>query len=107
MPAQVTSDGHDSCLGAIRSELGKKVRHRTGAYLNDRLEQDHRRVKGRYRPMRGFGSVTSADRFCRGHDEPRSSPRARTRCHQHVPVERRRLTHPRRTVTVLAIMGAA
>ena len=66
MPARVTTDGHDSYPGAIRSELGKKVRHRTSAYLNNRLEQDHRGIKGRYRSMRGFGSVTSAGRFCRG-----------------------------------------
>jgi transposase-like protein len=65
-PARVTTDGHDGYPGAIRSELGKKVRHRTSVYLNNRLEQDHRGIKGRYRPMRGFGSLASAGRFCRG-----------------------------------------
>jgi transposase-like protein len=109
VPARVTTDGHHSYPGAIRSELGTKVRHRTrtSAYLNNRLEQDHRGIKGRYRPMRGFGSVVSAGRFCRGYDELRSFLRARTRCHQHVPADRRRLIHLRRTVTVLAIMAAA
>src|SRR4051812_22544343 len=52
-PDRVTTDGHDSYPRAIRTELGKDVRHRTSAYLNNRLEQDHRGIKGRYRPMRG------------------------------------------------------
>ena len=45
-PEQVTTDGHGSCPRAIRSVPGKTVRHRTGAYLNNRLEQDHRGIKG-------------------------------------------------------------
>lgn len=63
---RVTTDGHDSYPRAIRSELGKDVRHRTSRYLNNRLEQDHRGIKGRYRPMRGFKCPRSAARFCRG-----------------------------------------
>jgi hypothetical protein len=51
-PDQVTTDGHDSYPSAIRTTLGKGVRHRTSTYLNNRLEQDHRGIKGRYRPMR-------------------------------------------------------
>ena len=53
-PDRVTTDGHDSYPRAIRTTLGKRVRHRTSAYLNNRLEQDHGGIKGRYRPMRGF-----------------------------------------------------
>src|SRR5215204_7694454 len=44
-PDRVTTDGHDSYPRAIRTELGKGVRHRTSAYLNNRLEQDHRGIK--------------------------------------------------------------
>src|SRR3954452_13135613 len=33
---------HDSDPRAIRTELGQGVQHRTSAYLNNRLEQDHR-----------------------------------------------------------------
>ena len=55
-PDRVTTDGHDSYPRAIRTQLGKDVRHRTSAYLNNRLEQDHRGIKGRYRPMRAFRS---------------------------------------------------
>lgn len=46
-PARVTTDGHDSYPRAIRTELGREVRHRTSRYLNNRLEQDHRGLKGR------------------------------------------------------------
>ena len=107
VPARATTDGRDGYPAAIRSELGRNVRHRTSAYLNNRVERDHRGIKGRYRPMRGFGSVASAGRFCRGYDELRSFLRARSRCREHVPADRRRLIHLRRTVTVLALMAAA
>src|SRR5215217_5980164 len=40
-PDRVTTDGHDSYPRAIRTELGKDVRHRCSRYLNNRLEQDH------------------------------------------------------------------
>jgi transposase-like protein len=56
VPDRVTSDGHDACRQAIRTALGKTVTHRTNAYLNNRLEQDHREIKGRIRCMRGFGA---------------------------------------------------
>ena len=46
-PDRVTMDGHDSYPRAIRTTLGAGVRHRDSQYLNNRLEQDHRGVKGR------------------------------------------------------------
>ncbi len=46
-PDRVTTDGHGSYPRAIRTVLGGAVRHRTSAYLNNRLEQDHRGIKGR------------------------------------------------------------
>ena len=70
-------------------------------------EQDHRGIKGRYRPMRGFKCPRSAARFCRAHDELRNFLRLRSRHHQHVPADCRRLLHLRRTATVLAILQAA
>src|SRR4051794_1837272 len=78
-PDRVTTDGHDSYPRAIRTELGQDVRHRTSAYLNNRLEQDHRGIKGRYRPMRGFKCPRSAARFCRAYDELRNFLRSRSR----------------------------
>ena len=70
-PERVTTDGHDSYPRAIRNTLGRKVEHRTNRYLNNRIEQDHRAVKQRYYPMRGFGSFSGAARFCTAFDELR------------------------------------
>ena len=36
------------------------------------IEQDHRGIKQRYGPMRGFFSFASAKRFCKTFDELRS-----------------------------------
>jgi putative transposase len=106
-PDQVTSDGHGSYPRAIRSTLGRRVAHRTSAYKNNRLEQDHRGVKGRTRCMRGFKSFASAQRFCRSYDELRNFPRPCTRYNQYVSAIRRRLLHLRRATSVLAILEAA
>jgi putative transposase len=106
-PDRVTPDGHNSDPRAIRTTLGKRVRHRTNRYLNNRLEQDHRGIKGRYRPMRGFKCPRSAARFCRAYNELRNFLRLRSRHHQHVPADRRRLLHLRKSVMVLAILEAA
>jgi putative transposase len=38
----------------------KPIRIRQSAYLNNRIEQDHRAIKRRVRPMLGFQSVASA-----------------------------------------------
>ncbi len=61
IPDRVTTDGHDSYPRAIRTKLGEGVKHRTSRYLNNRLEQDHRRIKGRYQPMRGFKCPRTCD----------------------------------------------
>jgi transposase-like protein len=106
-PDQVTTDGHGSYPRAIRTTLGRRVVHRTSAYKNNRLEQDHRGIKGRIRCMRGFKSFGSAERFCRSHDELRNFLRLRTRHNQSIPASRRRLLHLRRTNRVLAILEAA
>ena len=63
--------------------LGKSVRHRTNAYLNNRLEQNHRGIKGRIRCMRGFKNHGAASRFCREHGELRDLLRPR-RCHNQI-----------------------
>src|ERR671927_1350148 len=72
VPDRVTTDGHGSYPRAIRSTLGRHVEHRTSAYKNNRLEQDHRGVRGRIRCMRGFKEARAAERFCRGYDELRA-----------------------------------
>src|SRR5215469_6099218 len=58
-PRVINVDGHPAYPQAIRElkasgELSRRCRCRPSAYLNNALEQDHRRVKQRIRPMLGF-----------------------------------------------------
>jgi putative transposase len=106
-PARVTTDGHDSYPRAIRTMLGDGVKHRTSQYLNNRIEQDHRGIKSRYGPMRGFGDTASADRFCRGHDELRNFLQLRTRRRQTTPTSSRRRRFLRHGLIALRVMAAA
>ncbi|BCL84656.1 hypothetical protein ccbrp13_71210 [Ktedonobacteria bacterium brp13] len=76
-PQSVTTDGHRSYPRAISETMGKNVQHRTNKYLNNRLEQDHRGIKQRYYPMRGFGTIEAAARFCCAFDELRNYLRPR------------------------------
>jgi transposase-like protein len=89
-PERVTTDGNDAYPRAIRRTLGRKVLHRTSQYLNNRLEQDHRAVKQRYYPMRGFGSFAGAARFCTAFDELRQHLRARTTSQKSLPLAEQR-----------------
>lgn len=84
-PDRVTTDGHDSYPRAIHETLGEDVKHRCNPYLNNRIEQDHRGVKQRYYPKRGFGTFDAASRFYRAFDEQRHFFRMRTTMRQRVP----------------------
>jgi transposase-like protein len=107
-PKRVTTDGHDSYPRAIRETLGEEVTHRCNRYLNNRIEQDHRGVKQRYYPTRGFGSFDAASRFCRAFDEQRHYFRLRTTMRQRVPPlsEQRREFHLRWTTRMSSLMAA-
>ena len=106
-PDRVTTDGHGSYARAIRTVLGKAVRHRTSAYLNNRLEQDHRGIKGRIRCMRGFKNHDAAERFCREHGELRNLLRPRHRHNQIVSASLRRARFAKATYIALNIMQNA
>ena len=58
-PAKITLDAYAASHRAVREmkedgELPQRVRVRSSQYLNNLIEQDHRRVKQRIRPMLGF-----------------------------------------------------
>ncbi len=106
-PERVTTDGHDSYPRAIRETVGSQVMHRTNAYLNNRLEQDHRGVKQRYYPMRGFGSFESAARFCCAFDELRNYLRPRQRMGETVSLEQQRRVFCERLAALQALMMVA
>nr|WP_156962123.1 IS6 family transposase [Candidatus Paracaedibacter symbiosus] len=71
MPSSITTDKHASYTKAIeelKNEgiLDKDLNHRQIKYLNNILEQDHRRIKRRIRPMLGFQSFKTANRTLKG-----------------------------------------
>jgi transposase-like protein len=58
-PTKITLDAYAASHRAVREmketgELSQRVRVRSSQYLNNLIEQDHRRVKQRVRPMLGF-----------------------------------------------------
>jgi putative transposase len=107
VPERVTTDGHDAYPGAIKAELGEEVRHRTNRYLNNHLEQDHRGIKQRTRPMGGFKGVKSARRFCRVYDEVRNFLRPRTRRNEMVSLAQRRILYTAHTRVLLTSLAVA
>jgi putative transposase len=106
-PERVTTDGHDAYPRAIRRSLGRKVEHRTNRYLNNRVEQDHRAVKQRYYPMRGFRAFNSAARFCPAFDELRQYFRYRTSSQNPLPLPEQRRQFQQRFDALFAAFQAA
>ncbi len=107
LPERVTTDGHDAYPRAIRETLGDALTHRTSRYLNNRLEQDHRGVKQRSYPLRGFGTVTAAGRFCRAYEEQRQYFRARMTRHERLALADQRHLFQDRWAAVLTELAAA
>ena len=65
IPAKITLDAYAASHRAVADlkdsgELPKRVQVRTSKYLNNRIEQDHRRIKQRLRPMLGLKSFRTA-----------------------------------------------
>lgn len=107
-PQRVTTDGHDSYPRAIPETLGEEVVHRCNPYLNNRIEQDHRGIKQRYYPMRGFGNVDAAKRFCRAFDEQRQYFRLRPgMCQPLPPLSEQRREHCARWKALMSELMAA
>ncbi len=107
MPEKVTTDGHDAYPRAIRETLGLDVQHRTSRYMNNRMEQDHRGIKQRYYPMRGFGSFVSAARFCSAHDELRGHFRSSHHLNETVSLAEQRRLFQEQWGAVCALLQAA
>jgi transposase-like protein len=64
-PTKITLDAYAASRRAVREmketgELSKRVTVRSSQYLNNLIEQDHRRVKQRVRPMLGFKRFDNA-----------------------------------------------
>jgi len=107
VPERVTSDGHNAYPGAIKAAFGEAVRHRTNRYLNNHLEQDHRGIKQRTRPMGGFKSCVSAARLCRVYDEVRNFFRARSQRNEKVALAWQRALHLGRLRVLMTTLALA
>lgn len=70
-PKRIATDKHPAYPRAISTTIGKRIKHRTNQYLNNRTGQSHQPAKQRYYPMLGFGEFSSAAIICRGIDELR------------------------------------
>jgi putative transposase len=93
IPDRITSDGHDAYSRAIQNVFGDRVTHRTNRYLNNHLEQDHRGIKQRYRPMCGLKTFDTAARFCSLFDDIRAFLRPLSRRNQPLSLMQRRDKH--------------
>jgi len=65
-PEKITLDGYEATHQAVadlqaEGVLSATVEVRTSKYLNNLIEQDHRRVKQRYYPMLGFKKFCNAE----------------------------------------------
>jgi putative transposase len=107
-PAQPLLKLRNIHRGLLSSEVGtitgtNKLRHKS---QKQRLEQDHRGVKGRYRPMRGFKNFDAAHRFCRAF-EVRNFLRPTSTINQSVSLARRQVIHVQRVAALRDLISAA
>jgi putative transposase len=107
IPERMTTDGHGAYPRAIRTVFGDQVMHRTNRYLNNRLEQDHRGMKPRYRPMGGFKTSPAAARCCRLFDEIRGCFRPQSHRNECLALHQRRGLHRDRFAQLMGMMAAA
>jgi putative transposase len=97
IPDRATTDKHASFPKAIEEVFDGRVLHRTNNYLNNLIEQDHRGIKSRYDPVKGFKSFESAARFCPAFDELRHFYRPQSTRNQKVSLAERRSIYLDRT----------
>lgn len=75
VPEKITIDKSGANTAAVRgliADSGVTIELRRSKYLNNLVEQDHRSIKRRIRPMMGFKSFHSASRLSSLHSTCRS-----------------------------------
>ena len=90
-PEQITTDKEPALYPAIENVFGDYTTHRDNKFMNNRLEQDHRGIKSRTGPMKGFKDIFCALRFCTVFEEIRQFFRMKNRTR----AEKRRIFSPR------------
>ena len=64
-------------------------------------------MKQRYSPLRGFGNVAAAGRFCQAYEEQRQHFRARTKMGERISLAEQRRLFQDRWATMLTALAAA
>ncbi len=84
-----TADKEPALYSAIKNIFGDKTKHRDSKYMNNKIEQDHRSIKSRYKVMKGFKNIFSALIFCTVFEEIRQCFRmknkTRAECRKTLP----------------------
>lgn len=82
-PEKITIDKSGANTAAVRgliADSGLAIELRQSKYLNNMIEQDHRAIKRRTRPMRGFKSFRSAIKLLAGIETMRMIKKGQMRC---------------------------
>ncbi|HEX4510527.1 MAG TPA: IS6 family transposase, partial [Burkholderiaceae bacterium] len=85
VPESITIDKSGANTAAVRglnADSGLEIVLRQSKYLNNVVEQDHRAVKRRVRPMMGFKSFGSAARLIAGIETMHMVRKGQLRCHK-------------------------
>ena len=80
-PTQITTDKEPAFPNAIKKAFGDDVKHRDSKYMNNVMEQSHRAIKSRYRPMKGFQDSWCAMIFCTVFEEIKQFFRMKNKSH--------------------------
>ena len=91
IPEQITTDKEPALYPAIRNAFGKNTKHRDSQYKNNIIEQHHRGIKSRYRPMKSFKNIFCALVFCTAFEEIQQLFRMKNKTRS----ERRQLLAPK------------
>jgi putative transposase len=106
-PGRITTDGLHAYPRAIRNAFGERVMPRITRYVSNDLEQDHRGITQRYRPMCGLKTFARAAYFCRVFDEIRAFLRPQSHRNQPVTLAPRRAIPRDRFAQLMGMITAA
>jgi len=85
VPEKVTIDKSGANMAAVHSlvaDSGLSIELRQSKYLNNLVEQDHRAIKRRTRPMLGFKDFRSAAKIIAGIETMHMIKKGQLACHQ-------------------------
>lgn len=85
VPEKVTIDKSGANTAAVQSlaaDSGLGIELRQSKYLNNLVEQDHRAIKRRVRPMMGFGRFATAAKLIAGIETMQAIKKGQLGCHQ-------------------------